>query len=131
MVGGQDGGVLLAKLLGAVHTSFITHSLIPLTSFTPSLASVWVLTGGIQFICDVVVVVVKLGGLAFVVVECEQSGDCDITMMSFAYPSASTICLNPSHFSLFPPPLLPFLPLPSLYCCWWPFEPGWWQIHVR
>ena len=71
----DDFGLSLAELFGAVRTSFVTLSLVPLTSLTPFLASIWVLTGGIRFVCDVVVVVVELGGCASVVVECERSAD--------------------------------------------------------
>ena len=70
MVGGRDSWVSLAKLLSAVCTSFVTRSLVPSTSPTPFLASVWVLAGGIRFVCDVVVVVVELGGHASMVVKC-------------------------------------------------------------
>ena len=100
MVGGRDSGVLLAKLLGTVCTSFVTCSLVPLTLFTPLSASIWVLATGMWFVHDIVVVVVEWGGLAFVVVKCKQSIDCDIMMMSFVSSRASATCLSPSFLAL-------------------------------
>lgn len=67
----QGSWVLLAELLGTVCTSFVPRFHVSSTLFTLLLASVWVLVNGTKFICDIVVVVVGLGGPVFVVVECE------------------------------------------------------------